>query len=130
MFRVSGFGNSASSRDASVIEQQTVSPALILTPQTSASRAARRLTVTGEQWDLSGEGLYNRAQAATIRGAVGVTRTYRFVVSEPTDDAVEDGFYEGPAMLTNLQLGGSDGEFGSVALQIVSDGGWAWEAAA
>ena len=34
------------------------------------------------------------------------------------------------AMLTNLQLGGSDGEFGSVSLQIASDGEWAWEAAA
>lgn len=90
----------------------------------------RRLTVTGEQWDLSGEGLYNRAQAATIRAAVGVTRTYRFVVGEPAGDAVEDGFFEGPAMLTNLQFGGSDGEFGSVSLQIVSDGAWAWEAAA
>ena len=89
----------------------------------------RRLTVTGEQWDLSGEGLYNRAQAATIRAAVGVTRSYRFVVSEPTGETVEDGFYEGPAMLTNLQLGGSDGEFGSVSLQIASDGEWAWEAA-
>ena len=52
------------------------------------------------------------------------------MVSEPAGDAVEDGFYEGPAMLTNLQLGGSDGEFGSVSLQIVSDGAWSWEAAA
>ena len=90
----------------------------------------RRLTVTGEQWDLAGEGLYNRAQAALIRGAVGTTRTYRFVVSEPSGETVEDGFYEGPAMLTNLQLGGSDGEFGSVSLQIASDGGWTWAAAA
>ena len=90
----------------------------------------RRLTVTGEQWDLSGEGLYNRAQAAVIRAAVGVTRNYRFVVSEPAIETVEDGFYEGPAMLTNLQLGGSDGEFGSVSVQIVSDGAWGWAAAA
>jgi Phage tail tube protein len=89
----------------------------------------RRLTVTGEQWDLSGEGLYNRAQAAVIRAAVGVTRNYRFVVSEPAGETVEDGFYEGPAMLTNLQLGGSDGEFGSISVQVASDGGWAWEAA-
>lgn len=88
----------------------------------------RRLAVTGEQWDLAGEGLYNRSQAAAIRAAVGVTRRYRFVVAEPAADAVEQGYYEGPAMLTNLQLGGSDGEFGSVALQIVSDGGWAWAA--
>jgi hypothetical protein len=89
----------------------------------------RRLTVTGEQWDLSGEGLYNRAQAAVIRGAVGVTRTWRFVVGEPAEDAVEDGFYAGPAMLTNLQLGGTDGEFGSVSLAIASDGEWTWTAA-
>ena len=58
----------------------------------------RRLTVTGEQWDLAGEGLYNRAQAAAIRAAVGTTRNYRFVVGEPAGETVEDGFYEGPAM--------------------------------
>lgn len=93
-------------------------------------RPVRRLLATGEQWDLSGDGLYNRAQAATIRAAVGITKNYRFVISEPTGDAVEDGFYEGPAMLTNLQLGGGDSDFGSLSIQIASDGAWVWEAAA
>lgn len=87
----------------------------------------RRLNVTGRQWDISGDGLYNRAQASVIRNAVGVTKNYRFVVGEPTGDDIDAGYYEGPAMITNRQLGGSDGgSFASISLTIASDGEWVW----
>lgn len=92
----------------------------------------RRLVPTGKQWTLSGDGRYNRAQAAVLRAAVGVTKNYRFVVSEPSGDAVDAGYYEGPAMLTNRQIGGSEaasGNFASGSLTIESDGVWAWTGA-
>lgn len=92
----------------------------------------RRLVPTGEQWDLSGDGLANLAQEAIIRGAMGITKNYRFRIGRPVGSTTGTGFYEGPAMLTNLQLGGStgNGEFASVSLTIASDGDWVWEPAA
>lgn len=88
----------------------------------------RRLVPTGQQWDISGEGLLNLANRATVREAKGVTKNYRFRVGRPTGSIVGAGFYEGPAMLTNLQIGGSagNGEFATTSLTIASDGAWEW----
>lgn len=91
-------------------------------------RPVRRLSVTGEQWDLSGDGLYNLAQEGVIREATGVTKNYRFRVARPAGSTVGTGYYEGPAMITNRQIGGNTGggEFGSLSLAIASDGSWEW----
>lgn len=88
----------------------------------------RRLVPTGQQWDISGEGLLNLANRATVRAAKGVTKKYRFVVGRPAGSVVGAGYYEGPAMLTNLQIGGStgNGEFATTNLTIASDGEWTW----
>jgi hypothetical protein len=88
----------------------------------------RRLVPTGKQWDLSGDGLYNLAQEEAIREALGVTKNYRFRIARPTGSTTGAGYYEGPAMLTNTQIGGNTGggEFGSVSLTIASDGAWEW----
>src|SRR5690349_4995800 len=48
----------------------------------------RRLVPTGEQWDLSGDGLYNLAQGADIRAAMGVTKNYRFRIGRPAGSIV------------------------------------------
>lgn len=92
----------------------------------------RRLVFTGEQWDLNGEGLLNLGNWQTLDGAVGKTRNFRFVVGRPTGSVVGIGYYEGPAALTNLQIGGStgDGQFASVNLTIASDGQWTLTAGA
>ncbi len=91
----------------------------------------RRLVPTGKQWDLSGEGLFNLAQHDTIRAATGVTKNYRFVIGRPAGSIVGTGYYQGPAMITNRQMGGSSGsgEFGSLNATIASDGAWTWVAA-
>lgn len=91
-------------------------------------RPVRRLSVTGEQWDLSGEGLFNLAQEEVIREATGVTNNYRFRVGRPAGSIVGTGFYEGPGMITNRTLGGNTGggEFGSISLAIASDGEWVY----
>lgn len=89
----------------------------------------RRLVPTGKQWDISGEGLYNLAQAARIEEiSDGVTLNYRFRVRRPVGSIVGTGYWEGPAMMTNVQLGGNTGggEFGSISTSIASDGEWAY----
>lgn len=87
----------------------------------------RRLNITGRQWSVAGEGSYNRAQGALIRSIVGVTKNYRFVVSEPTGDDIDDGYYEGQAALLNRQISGpGGGEFATASFQIESDGEWIW----
>ena len=88
----------------------------------------RRLSVTGKQWDLSGEGLLNLAQADDVRLAVGVTKNYRFRVGRPVGSVVGAGYYAGPAMITNRTIGGNTGggEFASISLAIASDGVWTY----
>lgn len=85
----------------------------------------RRLVPTGEQWDLSGDGLLNLANWQDLDGKVGVTANMRFVIGRQTG-TTGIGYYEGPAMVTNLQLTGSsgNGEFAGVSLQMASDGAW------
>jgi hypothetical protein len=92
----------------------------------------RRLVPTGRQWDLSADGLMNLAQRADIDAAWMVTQNYRFRVARPAGSIVGTGYYEGPAMLTNITWGGStgNGEFASVQLAIASDGEWTWTDAA
>lgn len=92
----------------------------------------RRLVPTGKQWDLSGDGLLNLAQKTQVDAAFMVTKNYRFRIARPAGSIVGTGYYEGSAMLTNIQLGGStgNGEFASVSLAIASDGEWNWVDAA
>jgi len=88
----------------------------------------RRLVPTGRQWDISGEGLYNLAQEDVVRSALGVTKNYRYRVGRPVGSTVGTGYYAGPAMITNMQLGGTtgSGEFGTLSVTIASDGEWLW----
>jgi len=91
----------------------------------------RRLVPTGKQWDLSGDGLMNLLQRDEIDAALGVTANYRFRIGRPAGSVVGTGYYEGPAMLTNIQWGGNSGggEFASASIAIASDGEWTWTAA-
>ncbi len=88
----------------------------------------RRLVPTGRQWDISGEGLYNLNQETIVRQALGVTKNYRYKVGRPVGSIIGTGYYAGPAMITNLQMGGTtgSGEFGTVSMTIASDGEWLW----
>lgn len=93
----------------------------------------RRLIMTGKQWSISGEGLYNRTQRSVLEAALGVPTNYRFIMSEPAADNVEDGYYGGLAVMTSLAFtGGSaeNGTFATCAITIESDGEWTWTDAA
>jgi hypothetical protein len=84
----------------------------------------RRLITTGRQWSLSGEGSLNRAQLAMILAAQGLTKNYRFFYTEPSDDEVFQGYFEGPAKLVNIAITGGDNEFATLSLKFESDGQW------
>lgn len=86
----------------------------------------RRLISTGRQWSLAGEGDLNRANIDTIIAAEGVTKNYRFYWDEPSGDEVYKGYFEGPAMLVNMTIGGNDEEFATLSLDIQSDGEFVW----
>src|SRR5689334_7431613 len=87
----------------------------------------RRLIVTGEQWDLTGSGTLNRAQLATIQDADdGQTHNWRYVFTEPADDLVYQGYYQGPAIITSLKITGGDDDFATIDITLASDGQWNW----
>lgn len=84
----------------------------------------RRAIVTGKQWDLTGEGVLNRANLESIIAAQAIVKNYRFVFTEPADDEVFQGYWEGPAILTNLVITGEDENFATISITLVSDGEW------
>lgn len=86
----------------------------------------RTLDTTGRQADISGQGVYNRTQAAMVRGAVGQPKNYRFVASEPSGDPVDDGWYAGQFVLTNNQISGEDGGYVQSSMTFQSDGPYEW----
>lgn len=92
----------------------------------------RRLVPTGRQWDIAGEGLLNLDNWEQLDGEVGKTSNYRFVVDRPAGSTDGIGYYQGPAMVTNMQIGGStgDGAFSTVSLTIASDGVWLFNSGA
>lgn len=94
------------------------------------NRPIRRLNPTGQQWSITGDGDLNRDNLDIIIAAHGVTKNYRFYYTEPADDEVFRGYWEGPAMIISRTINGNDEEFASIALQIESDGEWVWTATA
>jgi len=86
----------------------------------------RHLIRTGRQWSLAGNGDLNRENLDTIIAAQGVTKNYRFYFTEPADDEVFRGYWQGPAMLVNMQVEGNDDNFAQISLQVESDGEWTW----
>lgn len=86
----------------------------------------RQLITTGRQWSLAGEGDLNRENIDTIIAADSVTKNYRFYWTEPVGDEVYRGYFEGPAKIVNLAIGGNDEEFATLSLDIQSDGEFVW----
>lgn len=87
----------------------------------------RNLIPTGEQWDLSGEGVLNRANLESMIAADDAQRhNWRFLFTEPTDDEVFQGYWAGPAIITNFQVTAADDDFANISITLASDGVWAW----
>jgi hypothetical protein len=86
----------------------------------------QRLIAASKKWSLSGDGQLNRANLSTIHAALGVTKNWRFWFTEPADDLVYQGYWQGPAMLTQIEETGNDDDFATISLTIDSDGEWAF----
>jgi hypothetical protein len=91
------------------------------------NRPVRRVSVTGEQWDLTGNGVLNRANLATIQAADdGNPHNWRYLFTEPATDEVFQGYYAGPGVITRFEITGDDPNFATIAITIASDGQWTW----
>ncbi|WP_375248309.1 phage tail tube protein [Sphingomonas sp.] len=90
----------------------------------------RVVNVTGEQFDISGTGLFNRDQADLLRNLGGKSKKYRFIMGEDAEDAVDGGYYEGNFVCSNTQYGAADGSNVTIQLTFVSDGQVLWYPAA
>ncbi len=84
----------------------------------------RRVIATGKQFDLTGEGVLNRANLETLQAELGQISNYRYLFTEPADDEVFQGYWAGAAMLTNLTITAEDESFATVSISLASDGDW------
>lgn len=82
----------------------------------------RRVIATGKQFDLSGEGVLNRAFLADLWAELGDISNWRLVFTEPADDLVYQGYWQGAFMLSNFQVTAEDENFAQISIQLVSDG--------
>src|SRR6059058_4788037 len=56
----------------------------------------RNLIVTGEAWTLSGSGVLNRSNLATLQGLDdNQPHDWRYVFTEPSGDLIFQGYYAG-----------------------------------
>jgi hypothetical protein len=79
---------------------------------------------TGRQWDMSGSGVANLDNLEAIFAAQGVTKNYRYSIGKAASQTGNEYYLAGPAVLTNVQIGGSEDNFASIDLTFVSDGEW------
>jgi hypothetical protein len=93
---------------------------------------SRVLQVTGIQWDMTLNIVYNRTQAPLIRELMEIDdpRNFRLEFLEPENDAIDSGYFAGAGQATNLQITADDGSFVSGTMAITSDGDWVWTDAA
>jgi len=90
---------------------------------------SRVLQVTGIQWDMSLNILYNRTQAAMIRDLITTTESsnFRFEFTEPGTENIDAGYWQGMGQVTNFQVTGEgNAAYASGTLAVASDGDFEW----
>lgn len=74
---------------------------------------ARKVRVTGKQWDVTGSGVANVAEIARLKSALGISRNYQLVAIkyDGTDTGDELGTFAGTGVLTatNMNLSPNEG---------------------
>lgn len=80
------------------------------------------VNITGQTADMSGTGLYNRAQGPLIRRIFGQSLPYRFYEAEDANDPVDSGYWSGNYVLSNFQEGAADGTNVTAQFTWESDG--------
>lgn len=71
-------------------------------------------------WSITGSGLLARNRLADLQEAFDNPNPvkWRFMFDEATGDTVVDGYYEGPALLTDLNVTGENGNYLQISLTI------------
>jgi len=88
----------------------------------------RRVKVTGRKWDLTGSGYFNMGQQADIEAAIGVKKSWQFVVMDD-DGTTPLGTWAGSGVMTAANIATSENDLGTLELTIASDGAWTYTAA-
>lgn len=83
--------------------------------------------VQSTAWSISLSGLFHTTQRATLDTFFALTdsRNVRFVFD---DGANIDGYYMGKAHITSLEIGATNGQYGTAAITIEGDGPLTWTA--
>lgn len=80
--------------------------------------------VGAADWSIGGSGLLHRPLLATLQAAFDDTSAtnYRFVFDEANGNEVIDGYYQGPGIVTDLNVTGTNGEYVNISLTISGAG--------
>lgn len=80
--------------------------------------------VNQSDWSISGSGLLHRPLLARLQEAFDTTEpvNFRFVFDEKAGDEVIDGYYEGPGIITDLNITGTNGEYVQISITITAAG--------
>jgi len=86
--------------------------------------------VGATDWTISGSGLLHRPLLAKVQDAFDSAdaTNYRFMFDEPTGSEVIDGYYEGPGIITDLNITGTNGEYVQISITISAAGAKAFVA--
>lgn len=98
---------------------------------------SRVLQVTGKQWDMALNIIYNRTQAALLRSLFLTTDSsnFRFEFTEKGGTGavqqgggtIDSGYWQGLGQVTNLQTTGTgNAEYATGTMAIQSDGDFQW----
>lgn len=91
----------------------------------------RIVKVTGKQLDISGTGIHDTAQIATLQAAVGESKNYEIVGYEDdgTDAGAEIGTYAGAFVMTADNLAVVRDGDGGLQIDLANNGAWTYTAA-
>ena len=121
--QTTGFSRQVQTQDRAV--RDCTSPAL--TPE-------RRLRKQSKSRTLTGSGLYNTAQTTLINTLEGARKNYQLVLMDISDEDIaagtEIGTWEGPGMVTALNMGTSETDLATIEITVESDGAWTYTPAA
>ena len=94
--------------------------------------AVRRVRTISTQVDVTGSGGIDKAQIATLRNAIGISKNYKVEMYQydGTDAGALFGTYAGPFVLTSNNLSVSANGDGAGELNLASDGVVTWTPAA
>lgn len=80
--------------------------------------------VNQSDWSISGSGLLHRPLLATLQAAFDTTTptNFRFHFDEASGDEVVNGYYQGPGIVTDLNVTGTNGEYIQISITISAAG--------